>query len=151
MCGCQRLCGKYAVFTSYQTGASRQIQTLCPVLHASCASFTHPSLCISLYLTLSLSLSCTFFFSSIWAFQLPFRPQKYDVWCSNDLQTVSGNAHHESWKCIFPFPLWSRLHAHREIYAVIGFSFSVSLSFSLISSLCAVLIIYSFPFIFLLD
>lgn len=98
----------------------------------------------------SFSLRLLFFFCSIWASPLPFRPQKYDVWCSNDLQTISGNAHHESWKCIFPFPLWRRLHAHREIYTVIAFSFSDSFSlFSLASSLCAVLTVSSVPFIFL--
>lgn len=113
-----------AVFTSYQTGASGQSQHC--VIHPSIPTYFHLH-------PLSDSFSpCASFFSSIWAFQLPFRPQKYDVCCSNDLQTISGNAHHESWKCIFPFPLWRRLHAHREIYTVIAFSFSASFSFPLL-------------------
>lgn len=48
--------------------------------------------------------------------------RKYDIWCSNDLQTVSGNVHHESWKCIFPFPLWRGLHAQRKIYSAVALS-----------------------------
>lgn len=133
--GGQRLWGNmlYSLVTRQEpAGKSRPC-----VLFCSQDCVIHPSQPISLYtlsdsLCLSPSLSlCFFFLSSIWAFQLPFKPQKYDVWCSNDLQTVSGNAHHESWKCIFPFPLWRRLHAQREIYTAIAFSFCASFSFFL--------------------
>lgn len=34
--------------------------------------------------------------SSIKKSKLPFRPQKYDIWRSNDLQAISGNVHRES-------------------------------------------------------
>lgn len=60
--------------------------------------------------------------SSIKKSKLPFRPQKYDIWRSNDLQTISGNVHRESWKCIFPFPLWG-LHAHRRFNTIVAVSF----------------------------
>ena len=136
----------YAVFTSYQTGAREQIQILHPLLQPV---VRHPSIHpvpfpLTRFIWPFLSLP---FLSSIRAFQLPFRPQKYDIWCSNDLQTISGNAHHESWKCIFPFPLWRRLHAHREIYTVIAFSFSASFSFSHLYPLS----VPWWPFIFLFN
>lgn len=126
-CGCRWLCAKilYLLVSRQEpVGKFRACVHFC-VIHTSIQyNFPlHPSSD-----SFSLSASSFFFspFCSIRASQLPFRPQKYDVWCSNDLQTISGNAHHESWKCIFPFPLWRRLHAHREIYTVIAFSFSAS-------------------------
>lgn len=100
----------------------------------SISSFTH-------YQILSL---CRFFFfflsffplRSIRTWKLPFRPQKYDIWCSNDLQTISGNVHHESWKCIFPFPLWRGLHAQRKIYSAVAFSIAAFSRSALTHSSC---------------
>lgn len=126
--GCQWSCAKmlYLLVTGQEpVGKSRAC------VHACIIHLTEPIFSCSLFLSV-----CFFSFSSIRTSKLPFRPQKYDIWCSNDLQTISGNVHHESWKCIFPFPLWRRLHAHRKIYTAVAFSFSALLSVSWILPLC---------------
>lgn len=104
------------IFNSYHQGAfgwMRNIINLTETNPFYCIPFIRPFFSHCLHL---------FSLSSIKKSKLPFRPQKYDIWRSNDLQTISGNVHHESWKCIFPFPLWG-LHARRRFNTIVAVSF----------------------------
>lgn len=127
---CQWLCGK---MLDVQLTKQEQVGRSRARLHCGIIHLTETISCSTLYLTFSVHVCvCVllFIFSSIRTLKLPFRQQKYDIWSSNDLQTISGNVHHESWKCIFPFPLWRRLHAHRKIYTTVVFSLPSSPSVS---------------------
>lgn len=83
---------------------------------------TNSSYCIPFIGPFFLAVSIYFPSPALKKSKLPFRPQKYDIWRSNDLQPISGNVHRESWKCIFPFPLWG-LHARRRFNTIVAVSF----------------------------